>query len=642
MSRHAHSSGAEGAHADLTVTTRYDVSGVPLQGGYVAKHCPVRAQWDAVHPAEPVPPDPFTQRLMDHGVAFEAEVMAEIDRLHPDALVIAGDDANAREVATAAAMRGGASPILNSRLASDLKGRRVGRPDLLVAAAAGGYRAVDVKWHQSLLVSTGKPSELSGLCAELRSLRQETAVVDATVAARRHEGDMLQLAHYQRMLEAFGFAAEGRRWGGIIGTERRVVWYDLDAPIWRTPSSTGKTKLRSTMERYDFEFDFRLDIVAVAQEHLADQAVKLLVVPVRCSECPTCPWNDVCRPLLEAGAGDVSLLPRIGWLPWKIHQDHGVIDRAALAALDCRTASFVASGIDLATWRARAAGHADQTPVLDLANDRRSIKELEKLREGGIATVADLVALDAKTAAYSCSGLTALPEHIDQARAALGTDAVYMKRGVSKVGVRRADIEVDVDMENSEVGVYLWGTLLTDRTGPQPRSEYRSFHTWDELTPEREAANSLEFWTWLVSMREEAQDRGLTFAAYCYNAGAENQYLRRLGLAADLVDEVQAFIASSEWIDLLRAWDEQLITGHSSGLKTVATLIGISWGVDDPGGGESMVKYDDAVAGDKEARRWLLEYNCGDVKATLALREWMQSATLRSVEVLAAQHGRGT
>jgi predicted RecB family nuclease len=617
----------------LLMTTHHDVSTVPLQGGYVAKRCPVRAQNDALLPSEPAPPDPFAERLIAHGVAFQAEVVAEILRLHPEALAIERPDGEARTAMTEAALADGVSPIVSARLPADTAGRRVGTPDLLVAAAGGGYRAVDIKWHQTLVPSEGRATELEGRCAGLDQLTLETAVSDPDLAARRREDDVLQLAHYQRMLEAAGLSAVGPRYGGIIGTERRVVWYDLDRPAWRTPSSTGKTKLRTAMERYDFEFDFRLDILAVAARHRADREVQPLVVPVRCTECPSCPWDAHCRSVLEAGAGDVSLLPRIGWTQWKVHRDHGVTDRAALAALDWRTARVVATRMDLAGLRSAAAGRPPDAPVLQLANAWRRTRDLDRLQEMGIATVGDLLGLDEATAGYSGSELTSLPEQIDLARAALGGQRAYRRRGVAAVAAPRAEIEVDVDMESSEVGVYLWGSLLTDRIHPgTPRSEYIPFVTWEQLTPEGEAANSLCFWQWLMAVRAGAHAQGLTFRAYCYNAGAENQYLRRLGLSAGLAGEIADFIASDEWVDLLRVWDAQLITGGGSGLKNVAPLLGFHWVVEDAGGTESMVRYDAAAAGDDTARQWLLDYNRGDVQATLALREWMASATVTGVE----------
>jgi hypothetical protein len=262
------------------VTARFDVSQVPLQGGYVAKQCPVRAQNDTLEPGEPLPPDPFMRRLFANGNAFEAEIVAAVLRLYPRAVVIDAESSDALEAATHKAMWAGFSPILGARLPADLAGRRVGRPDLLITAPGGGYWPVDVKWHQNLEPASGKRSPLPGLCSSLDAFGWDAAILDEEYAARKREEDLLQLAHYQRMLESSGLQAVDGRWAGIIGTEQRVVWYDLDAPVWRTPSSTGNTKVRSTMDRYDFEFAFRLDVVAVAEQHKRDPSVDLLTVAV--------------------------------------------------------------------------------------------------------------------------------------------------------------------------------------------------------------------------------------------------------------------------------------------------------------------------------------------------------------------------
>jgi predicted RecB family nuclease len=273
----------------------------------------------------------------------------------------------------------------------------------------------------------------------------------------------------------------------------------------------------------------------------------------------------------------------------------------------------------------------DDTPLPDVIGGRRKA-QLRRLAGAGIHVLGDARALAPGTAAYSDAPMRDLPEQIDLARAGLGQSPAYRRRGVMRVRVPRGDIEVDVDMENTEDGVYLWGALLSaGQGGVSERDGYHPFCTWEPLTGDTEAELFARFWAWLAGLRGDAAAAGLAFRAYCYNAAAENTQMRRIAAAAGLADEVAAIIGSGQWVDLLRVFDNQLITGGPAGLKQVAALSGFTWDVEDPGGGESMLRYDVAVgscgAGPAEsaaARDWLLTYNRNDVEATGSLREWLE------------------
>jgi predicted RecB family nuclease len=589
---------------------------VKPQGGYVAKRCPARAQWDVIQPCEPLPLTPFLQRLFRHGNEFEAEVFAQLVRLHPEAVAVPGRDEAphaAREQQTIEAMQAGAQLILGGRLPADEVGHRIGEPDILVSAPGGGYHALDVKQHLTL-TTTLHASPVPARTSDFTTPSYGDSAQDPVLAARPHPEDQFQLAHYQRMLMAMGLAAAGDSAGGIIGTECVVVWHNLDAAL----------------ENYDTEFAFRLDVIDAATRHLRDPSVPLLTAPFHSTECAQCPWKDWCEPILEAGSGHLSLVPRMTRKLLAVHLDHETADRAALAALDWHTASLVAKRVDLDPIMAALEGEPPDTPLAVIIG-KRKWRQVERLGEARMWTLGDARKLDLHTATYSDTGMTSLPGQIDQCRALLGDEIAYRKRGVTQVTAPRGDIEVDVDVENDENGVYLWGTYTT---GPG----YKAFVSWDLLTPDTEAALFAEFWSWFTALRNKTHAAGQVFRAYCYNEAHENQQMRRCAKVLGLSDEVEELIASDDWVDLFKVFKDQMITGNPVKLKVTAPLCGHSWGVEEPAGDESMVRHDTAIEGSQEDRDWLLTYNRGDVEATAAVREWLdhEASSYPSVEDLEA------
>ena len=219
-------------------------------------------------------------------------------------------------------------------------------------------------------------------------------------------------------------------------------------------------------------------------------------------------------------------------------------------------------------------------------------------------------------------------------------------RRVPRVAVRRADVEVDVDMESfGESGAYLWGALLNYPGGVRDGDllpGYQAFATWEPLPTPDEARSFAAFWGWLTDVRARAAASGRSFAAYCYNAHAENRWMLgsaqrfagRQGMPS--MEEVEAFVRDPAWVDIYAVVDEWFLCAHGKGLKRIAPAAGFAWHDNEAGGENSMRWYRDAVGLDgarpDTSQRWrLLEYNADDVAATHALREWMTSPAIDDV-----------
>ena len=602
------------------------------KGAHFAKSCPQRVQLDVLRPCEPLPDSPFLQKLVRAGEEYEVDSLGELFDGVDGVVTIDADDPDAREWHTQNAIAEGARIIAGGRLPVDVEAHRVGEPDLLVRCG-DGYVPIDVKSHKSL-DRVKREGTGTALVSDFAEPFYELAVVDAGMAARRNVGDLLQLAHYRRLLEVAGWAPTGSNVAGIYGSEGVVVWYDLDALLLDAPEHIVPTPVGplSPMARYDLEFAHRSEVAAAAEAHRLDESVALLAEPIVCSSCDLCKWREWCGEELEA-ASDLSLISGIGVARRRLYKSEGVEDLQDLAALDWRAAELVRRDVDLLDLTVKACDASESTR-LDTLIPRRK-KQLDDLTALGVVTVADLDGLDQRTIQLA-DDASNLAGQIELAKARVGASPAYRRRGVERVEVLRGDVEVDVDMESTNDGCYLWGALLTDRRVPGSPSTHFAFPSWDADIEAGELVAFEDFWRWFRGVRETAHAEGATFRAYCYSRSAEQRQMTRLADRLGLRGEVDEFLGSDEWVDLYDVVKAQLVTGRSMGLKVVAPLAGFEWRFDDAGGTLAMVKYDQAVDDEYgsyndgvrrvDAQQWILDYNEDDVRATAALREWLDGS----------------
>jgi predicted RecB family nuclease len=568
---------------------------------YAARSCPVKTQ-NAFLPGLDRPElDESLLELFAGGAAFKAEVLRQVVESSPhvvDCRALRDTPHDVQVSATLAAMADGVPVIVGGMLPLDLHGHRSGRADLWVRGedapdGGPGYLPVMVKLHRMLERQTPgpmhEPFPVSPLEKPFRA--DAVAVPGRALRVASREPDLLQLAHYWRLLQAASRASAGTPWAGVIGGDQvpqlgnglGVAWVRLDAKQIRTfsrTSATGWTK-RSPLERYDHEHGFRVKVATVAQRQTGSpDDPPLVVMPIRVRECDRCVWWQTCLPQL--GDDDLSL-------------------RIAKSPLD--------------------------------------VREIAVLRRLGISTLTDLasVDLDALLPSY-------LPEvahrpggeerlRIAAHRAKLMVCGVDLERVDDEpIDVPRADIEIDFDIETSaDDHVYLWGFLVTDtRTGEEPT--YVAFSDFSELTESAERRLADEALSWL---RDLVESCGTSVRVFHYS---RYEVLRIQRLADSYGREPflwAARLAQEAFFDLFEVMRAHFFGTYGLGLKQVAhSGSGFSWRDDNPGGLNSQSWFADAVHAETEAARAeltqrVLDYNEDDVRATYALRAWLRDGAPR-------------
>jgi predicted RecB family nuclease len=488
----------------------------------------------------------------------------------------------------------GAEVIVGGTLPADPVGHRTGRPDLLIRGrdAAGGrptYHPAEVKAHKVLLPSRRPPRDDDGtpppvvLRTPLDAPRPlaPRPLEGMTLRLGSREADFLQLAHYYRMLQAAGFAAE-RPLAGVIGTDTLLdgpvlAWADLAEPTVRTFSRSAEQgwRLRSLLERYDHEHALRLDVARTAARRTGDPGTDPtpLVQPVVQRECAHCVWWTHCRAALAED--DVSLR----------------IDKGAL-----------------------------------------DVREVLALRRHGVLTVPQLAGADLETL---------LPEYLPEVSHRAGAErrlrvasrrARMLLTGVpfdretdGPIVVPEAEVEVDLDIESSADGrIYLWGFLLHHTTRPGQR-RYVAFSRFDDLDDASETALAVEAFRWLRTLVESSG----SVRVYHYSA-YEPSAIRTLASRAHEPELAWAAAYADELVDLYEVVKIHFFGASGLGLKPIAQHAGFRWRDDDPGGLNSQAWFDEAVHHPEaevrdRARQRVLEYNEDDVLATHELRAWLRS-----------------
>jgi len=211
------------------------------------------------------------------------------------------------------------------------------------------------------------------------------------------------------------------------------------------------------------------------------------------------------------------------------------------------------------------------------------------------------------------------------------------------------DIEIDIDLENSQAAVqeagledslgrdvlYMYGFGIHDRTiNPDWRSV--TINCIDDYsdTDESEFIILSQMWIRLEAEVAKAEASGKTIGIFHYSPYEKRWWrdftrLHAVKPGTPTLDRVDKFM-DKYFIDLWPIAKEVVFPATGYSIKTLAPLAGFNWEVDAAGGSNSIVMYQKAISPGSneqqkaEAIKWLRDYNRDDVKATFAVREYLR------------------
>jgi predicted RecB family nuclease len=482
---------------------------------------------------------------------------------------------------TVRAMDKGVELLLTPRLPDDVVGHRRASVHALVRLGRRNerfiYAPVLIKNAEVVEDSSSRQllvTSLEHLSPAMASMRP-SVTVRSTVSLTRSG---LNLAHATRVLQSLGYGDELAR-VCLIDRQRQAWWFEL----------AGAAHPRFNVATYDALYDDRRALIH-AHDEWREHGGTFPTSPYWHRECGECGFRDHCHGELEE-RDDVSLTHYTNFEQQRLLHEFGVDTRSELARLDPRLARLARRASNDSTSR---------EAVLGLAIER-------------------------------------LDDLIYRARVHVAHSLLRIVES-EEMGCPRADVEVDVDMESYGEHTYLWGAHV--RVDPSVNGiadisdvtqGYHSFVVWDELNDESEAVNFADFWQWFSALREWCASHGLTFAAYCFWAQAENGAMNRAvepplpqGPTREDLERFRS-VTPMEWIDLHEQAKKQIQTSGPLGLKVLARAAGFEWRDENPSGEASMRWFEAARSEDdvESWRRRILEYNEDDCRATLALRDWL-------------------